>query len=301
MSGSVSVVIPVYGTAPHLQRCIAALHAQTRLPSEVIVFHSGPGDPTDALRQVSPDIRVYHTAMRHFAGHARNAGAAQASGDLLIFVDSDIIADAGFVEAICTEASAHPDSVLIGSVGLFPAGGLWARVAWFIEFGSVFPNRPAHRPLSAPSACFGLNRSAFAGSGGFRTDLFAAEDGDFFVRLQAGGHALRFVPNARGDHVFAGGAGKTLARLGELGRAAAFLRQTHNLPGSTAVRHPMLAGLLPFARMAQMARRLLAERGPVGQFLLLSPAIFVGLCAWALGFYREARQPTYPSPDATGG
>ena len=301
MTGSVSVVIPVYGTAPHLQRCIAALHAQSRLPSEVLVFHSGPGAPPEPLRRASPDIRVYHAEERHFAGHARNAGAARASGDLLIFVDSDIIADPGFVEAICAELSTHPDSVLIGSVGLFPAGGLWARVAWFIEFGSVFPSRSAHSPQSAPSACFGLNRSVFEGSGGFRTDLFAAEDGDFFVRLQAGGHALRFVPNARCDHVFAGGARKTLARLGELGRAAAFLRRTHDLPGSAAVRHPILAGLLPLARMGQMALRLLVERGPVGHFLLISPAIFVGLCAWALGFYREARRPTYPSPDATGG
>lgn len=291
---AVSVVIPVYGPAPHLHRCITALRAQTMLPTEIIVFHSGPEDPTDTLASAFPEISVYHSDSRHFAGSARNLGAAHATHELLVFVDSDIIADSGFIDAICAASADYPNSALIGSVGLFPAGGLWARVAWFIEFGSVFPNRPPHAPPSAPSACFAMNTAAFAASGGFRPDLYAAEDGDFFVRLREAGMSLQFVPTATCDHVFAGGGRKTLARLGELGRAAAFLRRTHNLPGSSAVRHPALAGLLPFARMAQMLRRLIVERGPVGQFLLTSPAIFLGLCAWALGFFREARHPTYP-------
>ncbi|MEL6642575.1 MAG: glycosyltransferase family A protein [Pseudomonadota bacterium] len=295
----ISVVIPAYGPTPYLERCLTALEAQTLPPLEITVFHSGPDDPTEALSATHPNVRVTHSDTRHFAGGARNAGAQGALGDLLVFVDSDVLVASGFLEAIARAADDHPDSVFIGSLGRYPAGGVWSRVAWFIEFGSVFPNRPAHSANSAPSACFGISRVAFEKSGGFRTDLFAAEDGDFFVRLRQAGLTLRFVPTAQGDHVFSGGGRRTLARLAELGQAAAFLRRTHELPGSAAVRHPPLAALLPFARMGQMLRRLVTENGPVGQFLLLSPLIFAGLCAWALGFYREARRPLYPTPSDT--
>ncbi|MEM9475458.1 MAG: glycosyltransferase family 2 protein [Pseudomonadota bacterium] len=298
---TVSVVIPVYGAAPYLQRCVAALRAQTLPPSQIIVFHSGPEDPTGELGRAFPDISVYHSEDRHFAGAARNAGAVHAAGDMAVFIDSDVMVVPGFIEAMQAAATDHPGAVLIGSLGCYPVGGLWAQVAWFIESGSVFPNRPAHQPKSAPAPCFAMPRSVFEAAGGFRTDVYAAEDGDFFVRLRAAGHALQFVPAARGDHVFAGGMGRTLKRLGELGQAAAFLRRTHDLPGSAAVRQPLLAFLLPFARMAQMLKRLMTEGGPVGQFLLLSPAILLGLMAWAWGFYREARTPTYPSATARDG
>jgi hypothetical protein len=168
---------------------------------------------------------------------------------------------------------------------------------WYIEFGSVFPHRRPQVVTSGPSANFAISRARFEAAGGFRSDLYAAEDGEFFLRLRDMGSTLRLVPTAVAEHQFPGGVVHSLRRLVELGRAAAFLRRGRDLPGASVVHRPGLALVLPFARLLQMARRLVVERGPLLQFLLLSPLIFLGLSFWSYGFWSEARRPTYPSQE----
>lgn len=289
-----SVVIPAYGTAPHLEDCLRALASQSATATEIIVFHTGPEDPTESVGRTLPTVRVYHEDARQFAGGARNKGAALASGDWLAFLDCDVIACRNWLQHLEASAEQHRSDVLIGSIGR-RSEGLWGPVMWLIEFGSVLPHRSAQTMSSAPSANFAIRRAIFEQTKGFRADLYAAEDGELFTRLRESGHELRLIPAARADHIFHGGAVRSLRRLGELGRAAAFLRRHKSLPGAAAVRYPPLALLLPFARLAQMARRLIVEKGPVLLFLALAPLIFAGLISWSIGFYREARHPTYPT------
>ena len=289
MSGAgISVVIPAYGQSSYLAGCLASIHEQTLKPLEVIVFHSGPGDPADDLAARFPNVQFLHEDARHFPGAARNAGAKVAVGEWIAFLDSDMIASSGWLDHFSCAISGNPTEAFCGSIGRVDTGGLWSRVMWFIECGSVLPHR---RPIilrSGPGANMVLRRSEFLDHGGFREDLLAGEDGDLVARLAASGVAFRLAPSARADHAFPGGARHSLKRLSELGRAAASLRKTRELPGSSFVRHPLLILALPLVRMSQMAIRLIFERGPILHFLALSPLIVVGLSSWSYGFWEEA-------------
>lgn len=295
MSGSISVVVPAYGTCPHLGRCLDALSHQTRAPDEIVVFHTGPDDPGSRLSARFPAVRFFHEDVRHFAGAARNAGAARATGDWLAFLDCDMLAHADWLAALERTAEDAPDAILSGAIGRAESGGAWSVVMWFIECGSVLPHRNPVELLSGPGANLFLSRRTWEAGGGFRGDLFAAEDGEWGVRLRAKGHCFLLAPGARADHVFAGGMAHSLSRLQELGRAGAWLRRHAALPGAAAVRVPALALLLPPARFGQMLLRLVREGGPIGLFLSVSPLIALGLVSWSLGFFREARRPTYPN------
>lgn len=288
-----SIVIPVYGASPFLQDCLRGLADQSVAAREIIVFHTGPHDPTESILAKFPSVRIFHEDPRQFAGGARNRGATQAQGEWLAFLDCDMVADPDWLRHLNAAAERDPGDVLIGSVGR-RGGGIWGMVMWFAEFGSVFPHRTSQIMSSGPSANFVVRRELFLRSGGFRPDLVAAEDGDLFSRFKAMGCKLRLVPDARADHSFEGGAARSLRRLFDLGRAASFLRRRHSLLGSSAVRHPPFALLLPFARLGQMALRLIFERGPFLLFVGLLPLIFTGLVSWSIGFYQETRRPTYP-------
>ena len=90
--GRVSVVVPVYNTAPYLDRCIRSLQQQTWQDLEVLLIDDGSTDSSADLcdRWASEDsrIRVIHKENAGL-GMARNTGLACATGEAVCFLDSD--------------------------------------------------------------------------------------------------------------------------------------------------------------------------------------------------------------------
>lgn len=88
----VSIVIPVYKVERYLERCVDSVRAQTYANMEIILVDDGSpdrcGEICDAYAREDERIRVIHKE-NGGNGDAKNAGAAQASGKYLLFVDSD--------------------------------------------------------------------------------------------------------------------------------------------------------------------------------------------------------------------
>jgi glycosyltransferase involved in cell wall biosynthesis len=98
---TVSVVIPAYGTAETIGETLASVFAQTRAADEVIVVDDGSPDGDALERAVGPyldRIRFIRKANGGVAS-ARNAGAREASGDVLAFPDSDDVWYPRFLES----------------------------------------------------------------------------------------------------------------------------------------------------------------------------------------------------------
>ena len=97
----VSVVIPTRNRASQIEFCIDALTNQT-LPKdqfEVIVVDDGSSDDTASRLlpyQQKIDLKIIKTGRSDEAfraARARNLGADHARGEILVFIDSDIVAD----------------------------------------------------------------------------------------------------------------------------------------------------------------------------------------------------------------
>ncbi len=85
----VSVIVPVYNGAAYLAEALASVQAQSYRPIEVIVVDDGSTDASgDVARRATPQARVLHQANQG-AGAARNRGVAEATGELLAFLDQD--------------------------------------------------------------------------------------------------------------------------------------------------------------------------------------------------------------------
>ena len=100
----ISVVIPTYNRWPILEKCLVALEQQT--PSgeiegyEVVVVDDGSTDGTpDRLREQAdrfPHVRLFEQAHGGPA-EGRNRGVDQARGDVVVFIDSDLVVVPGFL------------------------------------------------------------------------------------------------------------------------------------------------------------------------------------------------------------
>lgn len=87
-----SVIIPVYNSEEYLSNCVQSVLSQTFKDYEIILINDGSKDNSahicDQLAQDHSNIKVLHQDNVGAAG-ARNSGIRIASGEYLIFLDSD--------------------------------------------------------------------------------------------------------------------------------------------------------------------------------------------------------------------
>lgn len=91
MSQTVSVIVPVYNVEKYLHECVDSILNQTYQNLEVILVDDGSTDNSGTICDIyekDERVRVIHKKNGGL-GAARNAGIDLASGEYLLFVDSD--------------------------------------------------------------------------------------------------------------------------------------------------------------------------------------------------------------------
>jgi glycosyltransferase involved in cell wall biosynthesis len=190
----ISVIIPVRDGGILLERCLTAL-SKTRYPHwECIVIEDGSQDD-------SAEIAYRHGA-RVLSGrrccqgpaYARNIGAQVAHGDMLFFLDADVLVRPGTVGHIAATIKANPDiSACFGSYDDTPTAP---------NFLSQYRNllhHFVHQHGSAAattfwSGCGAIRKDVFLAYGGFNNTLFdrpCIEDIELGYRLHAAGEQIR--------------------------------------------------------------------------------------------------------------
>jgi glycosyltransferase involved in cell wall biosynthesis len=245
----VSVVIPtVPGREAALARCLDGLDAQ-RLPRarfEVVVVANGPG-----AREWTADPRI-DRALRSSvpgAGRARNLGAEAAGGEVIVFLDDDLVPGPACLEehvrahaggASVTLGPSYPDG--LGASLLEQAVARW----WFDHFARK--HRPGHRVTFTDvlSGNLGIRAVLLAEHGGFDPALGAGrrEDWELGCRLLAAGLSPVPVPAAEAVHHQALDVARVLRDKEGEGYGDVLL----------VGRHPDVAASLPLAGLLGRAR-----------------------------------------------
>ena len=95
----ITVVIPAYNEEGIIGKCLEAIAAQTVVPDEVIVVDNNSKDRTSQIAASFPFVKVISETEQGMIP-ARNRGAAEASGDIIVRCDADTIAYPGWIEVI---------------------------------------------------------------------------------------------------------------------------------------------------------------------------------------------------------
>ena len=111
---SASVIVPTYNRPAALARTLDALRALDYPPDllELIVVDSGAGTEAETLARARDARYERHPDVGVAA--ARNHGARQAQGELLLFVDDDIVVGTGNLAAHAAVHEEHPRCLVSG-------------------------------------------------------------------------------------------------------------------------------------------------------------------------------------------
>lgn len=187
----ISAIIPVHRGGENLQRSLRSV--LETVPQAVEVLVVADGSPEAARQAQALGAHALVIPERRGPAYARNLGARQARGDILAFVDADVLVPPDFFSRIAAIFQSEPDlAAVIGSYDDAPGA---------VNFLSQYKNLLHHyihqtgrvEASTFWGACGAVRRNLFLTLGGFdeRIPRPAMEDVEFGHRLRRAGHGIR--------------------------------------------------------------------------------------------------------------
>ena len=164
MNLTFTVIVPAYNASATLPLCLKALQEEPEQNKEIIVVDDCSTDGTAEIAH-SMGVQVIQTAKRSGPAAARNLGAEKAAGEILVFVDADVVIHKGSISLIQHILQNDKLAAVFGSYDDEPAEQ---------NFLSQYKNllhHFVHHNSSEDASTF------WAGCGAIRKDLFVSVNG----------------------------------------------------------------------------------------------------------------------------
>jgi GT2 family glycosyltransferase len=189
----VSVVVPVLGDAEEARSLLATLATLSTGAGDELIVADNTRDGVVATLGAG-DVEVVAAGDRRSASHARNAGAAVAAGEWLLFIDADCDPPPELIDAYFREPVPDGCGVVAGEIeGVADQHAFLARWARSRRGSWVSHHLDSGPYPAGVTANLLVRRRAFEELGGFR--IGGGGDLDLSWRAQAGGWGLAYRPD----------------------------------------------------------------------------------------------------------
>jgi len=200
---SISIIVPLYNNARDLFECLSALGTSCHPDPEIIVVDDGSTDDIASVA-MPMGVRLLHLAKNSGPSAARNHGARHARGDILFFVDADMVVAPGAVSRVLKLFAENPDlAAVFGSYDLKPRAK--NVVSQYRNLLHHFVHQNGNPEASTFWAgCGAIHRSVFDQLGGFDEKRFpraSIEDIELGYRLRQAGHRILLDKSLQGTHL----------------------------------------------------------------------------------------------------
>ncbi|MGA2436417.1 MAG: glycosyltransferase [Bryobacteraceae bacterium] len=199
---TISVVVPVWNGAEYLSKCLEALSQSDTPVLERIVVDDGSTDNSILIAEAS-GAQVFRTRGKRGPAVARNLGVMHASGDIVIFVDSDVCVAPATLRLMRERFENQPDlDAVVGSYDDEPAAPGIASQYKNLLHHYVHQHGKAEA-ATFWSGCGAIRREAFEAVGGFDESYArpCIEDIDLGYRLREANRRILLDPAIQAKHL----------------------------------------------------------------------------------------------------
>ena len=199
---AVSIIVPVYNGGKNWSRCLDALGALNPPPLEIIVVDDGSTDASADAAAPRGFIVVHTDQPQSGPARARNLGAAYAHGDILFFVDADVLVYPDAVARVTRALSDTSISAIFGSYDDTPDDSSF--VSRYKNLMHHFVHQHSRTEANTFWAgCGAIRRETFRQLGGFSSEYSrpSIEDIELGIRLARQGGQIRLVKDLQVKHL----------------------------------------------------------------------------------------------------
>lgn len=199
----ISVIIPNHNGEATIGDCLRAAFESDYSSFEVVVVDDSSSDGSLDIIKKFP---AKHIELKEHAGvsRARNTGAKNSDGDILLFIDADCMLEKDAL-ALVGHSMSDGTPVIGGTYTPIPSDSQ----NFFSTFQSIFINynETKGEPDYIAAHCLAIERKAFEESGGFIEGSYMGvaagiEDIEFSHRLRRAGYSLKMNPDILVRHFF---------------------------------------------------------------------------------------------------
>lgn len=180
---TVSIVIATYHRCARLQRCIARIRENVRIPREIIVVGGSRGDGTEEWAAAQEDIRFIRETAREGATRAYNKGFRAAVGRYVMWLNDDSYPLPGAIEAAVGMIE-RPELSDVGMIAFYHnENRRWNKLDTIERDGESYS---IYNVRGRPYANFGLLRRDLLARLGYLDEryYFCAWDPDLALKVQ---------------------------------------------------------------------------------------------------------------------
>lgn len=283
-----SIVIPSYCSQDYLKKSLAALAPQVNeVEAEVIVVDCSPNDEVDKVCKSYDFVRIIRVSERFNPGKGRNIGAKEASGDYLVFIDSDVVIESNGLKRI--QQHALDNYLVFGGALELDKKRSSPTLASFMEHYYFNHESQASRETSVranlSSALMIIQKNLFLEFGGFK-DIPRMQDTELTERLIQHGYTLYFFPDIIGHQIQDSTHTQVLKKIFITGNNVYFIRYNQI---NNQCKKILLSIMLPLMMAAKVTRiniRNLRYSWSIKMLLIFCPLMYVCGIAWMSGFYK---------------
>lgn len=201
-STRLSIIVPVYNGGKDFRQCLASIQNCLRSDDEFIVVSDGDTDGSWEVAEAF-GAKVIRLPSSGGPARARNTGAKIAQGDILFFVDADVMLQPDTVRLVEQQFQALPNlAALIGSYDDAPGASNFLS-----QYKNLFHHYTHQTSSEAAStfwgACGAIRRSIFLELGGFDESYRkpCVEDIELGYRIKRAGYSIRLCKDIQVKHL----------------------------------------------------------------------------------------------------
>jgi len=199
----ISVIVPVFNGAQCLRQCLAALAESSYQHYEVIVVDDCSTDNTAEIGRAAR-VSVLQTARRSGPASARNLGVQHARGDIVLFVDADVVVRPDTLTRVAAQFEMNPTlAAVFGSYDDDPSAKNFIS-----QYKNLFHHFVHQRSNTEATTfwagCGAVDRKVFLEVGGFdarRYDKPSIEDIELGYRIRRHGYRILLDKALQAKHL----------------------------------------------------------------------------------------------------